>query len=107
MPSYTVIYALFALTSLVLFNALILLSRYIRQAKEPPKDPDYELLLNSKRELEQKLEGTSLEAMELKNKLEKMEPELEKLKVDLAAKIEEFDLYRQKAEEKPKDAGAA
>jgi hypothetical protein len=76
MVSYTTLYGLFALTSLFLTNALILMARYIRQVAYPPTDQDFEKLLVEKQTAETQLAAEQRTVEGLKANMTKLESEL-------------------------------
>lgn len=87
MPSYTTLYGLFALMSILLTNALILMARYIRQVSYPPTDLDFQRMLLEKREAETQLaqeqrtsEGLKANMSKLESELKTKEEELQQLK---------------------------
>ncbi|MBN8555965.1 MAG: hypothetical protein J0L93_11010 [Deltaproteobacteria bacterium] len=91
MLSYTALYALFAVASIALFNALILLSRYITQTKQPPADEDFEKLFNERNQLQNQFEQEHQEALTLQAKVQKLETELQKAEESLKVKIQEIE----------------
>lgn len=79
--SYSTLYLLFVITALLLFNALILLARYSRQVKSPPKDEEYQTLETENTQLQTSLEKAKMEISDLKNKMRSLEIELQTLKM--------------------------
>ena len=78
MFSYTTLFGLFVLTSLLLSNALVLLARYARQVKQPPKDEDFEKLLEEKAQLEAQLAQEQRALANAKASIEQLEAEIQK-----------------------------
>lgn len=74
--SYTTLYGLYALSSLLLFNALILLARYAHQVKVPPQDDDFVRLEEDKSKLVGELEERDQRVVELEMQLKQTEEEL-------------------------------
>jgi predicted nuclease with TOPRIM domain len=91
MMSYTTLYGLFALMSLLLTNALILMARYIRHVKSPPTDRDFENLIREKEAVETQLaqEHRTIEAM--KASMEQVESEFKRMEESLKVKVQELD----------------
>ena len=105
MLSYTALYALFALASIALFNALILLSRYVTQIKRPPSDEDFEKLLSERNQLQNQFDQEHQEAVSLQSKVHKLEIELQKAEESLKVKIQEMENLN-KPPEAPAEAKA-
>ncbi|MGA0163744.1 MAG: hypothetical protein ACO3LE_05750 [Bdellovibrionota bacterium] len=87
--SLSTLYVLFFIFSILLFNALILLARYINQAKMPPPEEEYD-------QLEQDRLRLALEVETQISKISELEMELQKLK----------DLQKQENENKKPATGA-
>ena len=94
MMNYTTLYGLFALTSLMLSNALILMARYIRQVQSPPTDSDFEILLKEKETIEVQLAQEQRSVAGLKGNIEQLEADLKKMEESLKTKTEELDGLR-------------
>jgi len=92
--SYTTLYGLFALTSILLFNCLILLARYVRQVKEPPKDEEFEKLIADKKRLEFDYESKKAELDETEARIKKVEEKLQKTEDTLQAKLTELQALK-------------
>lgn len=109
MISYTVLYGLFALTSVLLFNALVLCARYVQQAKEPPKDEDFEELMQQKKALQNQVEQRNHEIVELLSRVKQLEDAQKKLDEGLKSKQLELDALKeiQKKEEDAENAASA
>lgn len=71
--SLSTLYVLFFIFSILLFNSLILLARYINQAKMPPPEEEYD-------HLEQERLRLALEVETQISKISELEMELKKLK---------------------------
>jgi predicted nuclease with TOPRIM domain len=91
MISYTALYGLFALVSIGLFNALILLSRYVKQTKRPPVDEEFEKLITEKNHLQNQYDHQNQEATSLQEKVQKLEAELQKAEENLKSKVQELE----------------
>lgn len=76
--SYTTLFGLFVLTSLLLSNALVLLARYVRQVQQPPRDEDFEKLLEEKSQLETQLAQEQRALANAKASIEQLEAEIQK-----------------------------
>lgn len=76
--SLTTLYILFVLFSLLLFNALILLSRFVRQIKMPPPEEEYEGLVQERQRLESSIERQNEEIVELQMRIKELESSLAK-----------------------------
>lgn len=106
--SFTGLYALFVLKSVLLFNALILLSRYVQQTKSPPADEEFELLLAEKKKLENDFEAKKHELAETETRIQGIEEKLRKTEDTLQAKLTELqNLQKQAAPAAPGTPGAA
>jgi cell division protein ZapA (FtsZ GTPase activity inhibitor) len=92
--SYTSLYIVFVLTSLMLCNALVMLARMARQVKEPPADPEFEALIALKAQLETELsnKGEELDASEERYK--KLEEKLQKTEDTLQQKLTEIQAMK-------------
>lgn len=75
MLSFTSLYILFVLVSALLFNALILLARYVRQTKQAPEEEDYQRIEENCRELESTIEKQNQEIVELQMKIKDLKGE--------------------------------
>lgn len=95
--SYTSLYGLFALTSLALFNSLLLLARYARQIKVPPQDDEFDALLSDNKSLQSKVDASDGEMSDLKAKIGQLEQEIKKAEEALAAKATELDAAKKPA----------
>lgn len=62
----------------MLFNALILLSRWSRQIKMPPPDEEYEKLLEERTRLEASIERQNQEIVDLQMRIQELENSLTK-----------------------------
>ncbi len=105
--SYTVLYGLFALTSLLLFNSLVVMSRLARQAKEPPKDSDFEQLLAEKKNLEIEFEGKKHELDDTQKQLKILEEKVQKTEDTLQQKLTELQALKNAQGTPPTQPGAA
>jgi uncharacterized coiled-coil DUF342 family protein len=88
------LYGLFALISIVLFNVLILLARFVRQAKSPPADEDFEKLVSEKNELKVQAEQEHAEALQLKDRLQQLEEANKKLEDSLQLVNQELEALK-------------
>src|SRR5689334_12143711 len=78
MMSYTALYGLFVLTSLVLTNALILLARFAKQIQAPPTDEDFDRISKEKENLELQTAQDQRAIVNLKSTIQQLESELKK-----------------------------
>ncbi len=106
MISYTYLYGLFALTSILLFNALILLSRYVRQTKAPPQDPEFEALIQQNQGLQSQLEDRNQEIVELNSRIKSLEESNQKSEEDIKAKAAEIETLKQQIPTAPEASAA-
>lgn len=88
---FSSLYGLFALLSIVLFNVLILLARFVRQIKTPPVDEDFERLVSEKNELKVQADQGQSEAVQLKERLEQLEATNKKLEESLQQVNQELE----------------
>lgn len=88
---FSSLYGLFALISIVLFNALILLARFVRQIKSPPVDEDFERLMSEKNELQVHADKEHAEALQLKDRLQQLEEANKKLEESLQKVNQELE----------------
>lgn len=78
MLSYTALYGLFVLTSLILTNSFILLARYARQIQSPPSDQDFDRLMKEKESLEVQNAQDQRAIVNLKSTIQQLEGDLKK-----------------------------
>jgi len=104
--SFTTLYGLFALTSLLLFNALVLLARYARQVKEPPKDAEFDLLISEKKELQIALESKKAEMEDNEKRIKVLEEKIQKTEDALQAKLTELQALKASSSAAPATPGA-
>ena len=104
--SFTAVYGLFALMSIVSFNALILLSRFVRQIKEPPNDADYDLLIAQKKQLESEYEAKKNELFDSEDRMKKLEEKLQKTEDTLQAKLTEVNQLKAQSAQGAAPTGA-
>ncbi len=69
MLSLTTIYGLFVLSSLLLFNALLILARYVQQTKNPPSDEEFEALEAKRQAIENDLQEREARILSLELQL--------------------------------------
>lgn len=70
---FSVLYILYVLSSVLLFNVLVLLVRYVQQTKQPPVDEDFQELEKTKAELERMIASQKQEIVELEMKMKDLE----------------------------------
>jgi len=67
--SFSLLYILFVLSSILLFDALIALARASRYVKDAPVEQDYARLEHMSQELEKKISAQNQEIVELQMKI--------------------------------------
>lgn len=92
--SITGLYVLFVLFSILLFNSLILLARYVRQVKEAPKDEEFDSLLKERKQLELDLELQKQEVLDAEERFKKLEERLQKTEDTLQQKLTELQALK-------------
>lgn len=85
------------MSSIVLFNALVLLAVYVRYTKKPPADEDFDKLLVEQAKIKSEAEQASTENAELKVRLADMQNEVQKMEDNLRGSLEEIDRLKQAA----------
>lgn len=91
---FSSLYGLFALISIVLFNVLILLARFVRQAKAPPVDEDFEKLVSEKNEIKVQADQVVAESVQLKDRLHQLEETNKKLEENMQQLNQELDALK-------------
>lgn len=94
MIGYTSLYGLFVLTSIFLFNSLLLLSRYVRQIKDPPADEEFEVLAEEKESLRMREEEAQAEILSLKSSIQQLEQDVKKFDDALKKRNDEYDALK-------------
>ena len=90
------VYGLFGLTSILLFNCLIVMSRYVRQTKTPPPDEEFEKLVEEKKQLEIVLETTKQELADSEVRFKTLGEKLQKTEDTLQVKLTELQALQSK-----------
>lgn len=69
----SILYILYVITSICLFNALIVMARYVNQTKKPPAEADYDHLESERKSLEGMIEKQNQEIVELQIRIKELE----------------------------------
>ncbi len=94
--SFTTLYGLFGLTSIVLFNCLIVMSRYVQQTKNPPSDEEFEQLVEENKQLLLTLDNTKQELADSEVRFNTLGEKLQKTEDTLQIKLTELQALQSK-----------
>jgi len=94
--SFTMVYGLFGLTSILLFNCLIVMSRYVQQTKNPPTDEEFEQIVGEKKQLEIALAETKQELADSEVRFKTLGEKLQQTEDTLQTKLTELQALQSK-----------
>lgn len=90
------VYGLFGLTSILLFNCLIVMSRYVQQTKNPPTDEEFEQIVGEKKQLEIALAETKQELADSEVRFKTLGEKLQQTEDTLQTKLTELQALQSK-----------